>query len=103
LPLLFAVAERRLGALKLRQVEHERDASRDGLIQARGAQHDGRPAAILAEVLLFVGLCDACLPQFGDGFCVALPPVRRRELRSTPSTRKEFLALIPDNAEEGVV
>ncbi len=100
---LLALPQRFFGPLALGQIQYVRDTLVSFLVERGGADQHGDTAAILAEVLLFIGLRGSGHLQLGLPQCVAVAPVRRRQSRTVDATRDEILAVVSHHSQKRVV
>ena len=92
-----------LGALALGQIEHESDALVSAFSESCHTDQHRHAGAVFPEVLLFERLQTPGLLVFLDAFCLAVEQVRGRHIRPAHAACGEILALVADDAKEGVI
>ena len=97
------VAQRLLGVLALRQIEHEGDALVLAVAERRRAEQDRHAAAVFSKVLFLTRLDRSSRLQLCQGPVVGAAPFGRRQLRPSQPTRHEIFPGISDHIEKGFV
>ena len=92
-----------LGALALRQIEHECDALVSFFAERSQTDQHGHAAAVFPKVLLLEWLDCPDHLQLCISPRVALAPFRRRQVRSVQATRDKILSIVSSHAEKRVI
>ncbi len=99
----FAAPQCLLSALALGQVEHESDALIPAFLEGCHADQHGNTGAVLPEVLLLKRLKGPGYLVFLYQSRVAIPPLRRREVRPPYMAGDEVLMIVPHDVEKGLI
>src|ERR1700687_3171873 len=99
----LGVAQRLLGVLALRQIEHEGDALVLTVAERRRAEQNRHAAAVFAKVLFLTRLDGSSRLQLCDGPVVGVVPFGRRQFRPSQPIRTEIFPGISAIIRKGLV
>ena len=92
-----------LGALALREVEHECQGLAAGVPNHRGSYQHGHAAPVATEILLFKDFAGAARSELRHRSIADGLRFGRRQLCPLESSRGDVVTRVPDHLEKGVI